>query len=58
MIKELVYTEEGFDEGSVSIYKVNNNFEVWIVPLYGGEEQYYKTVETLAEAIDCSNQIT
>ena len=58
MVKELVYTEDLGDEASVSIYKVNNNFEVWIVPLYGGEEQYYKTVETLAKAIDCSNQIT
>lgn len=54
----LVHTVDLGEGAYAIIYKVNNNFEVWIVPLYGGEEQYYKTVETLAEAIDCSNQIT
>lgn len=40
------------EEASVLVYRNDQDlFELWDVPQYGGDERYYKTYNTLDEAI-------
>jgi hypothetical protein len=57
--KRLIFTHN-YGEESYGLVYINQlgKFEIWIVPLYGGMEHHYSTVDCLLNSIEISKSFT